>query len=726
MRKIKQLMVLILSILTINTCLAQSVTIGPISGASSYQTGPIYQRVTAQTAKYSKSAYLYTKDELNIPSGSTITKVEWLKANNATATGNNKFNVIISNTSKTTMGTSANYSEFLQNSQTVFSTDKMEFPATTNYWIPCPFSSGFIYEGGSLSILTDWAKVGTCVGPLTFYQKASVGKAIQVTSPVLIPQDALLLPTSGSLKPTIRITYTAPNMCSTLPNTGLAVSTNNVVCPNQQFTLSLTNKIAEGGISYDWQKSNSLSFNDAASIGNSSSVITSQTTETYYRCKVSCGSLVTYTNIIKIPINPFYNCYCPSTAQSPTDEEITHFKLGNLDKKSSVGTSVIFGVRAGDCGDLAPGEGSKKSLYSNYRDDKPTDIEIGSSVPFIVETSLCGTNGAYNRAAIFIDINRNGIFDDSEQIYLSPVVYGPTANVRKGFIKIPVTSQPGITGVRVIVNETQNAISACGSYSFGETEDYTINLVSDVNCDNTPTLISSDTKVCKGRSLLLYPSITGDSYQWIKNGQVVSGSTDFFYEPVVSEPTTFICKVKCGDVLKETESILIDLNKFTDCYCESGAGGQADEEIIDFTLNGVKVGLDCGKQAPGAKSYLNEYSDFKPNGSFTTLKKGSTYSFDIYDNDCDIPASPYYTASVGGWIDFNQNGVFDDNEKVLQVDGVTGPKHITGTITIPLNVMPGVTCLRLVLGGGLYGIYLTPCSKFQSGETEDHLVTITD
>ena len=132
MRKIKQLMVLILSILTINTCLAQSVTIGPISGASSYQTGPIYQRVTAQTAKYSKSAYLYTKDELNIPSGSTITKVEWLKANNATATGNNKFNVIISNTSKTTMGTSANYSDFLQNSQTVFSTDKMEFPATTN------------------------------------------------------------------------------------------------------------------------------------------------------------------------------------------------------------------------------------------------------------------------------------------------------------------------------------------------------------------------------------------------------------------------------------------------------------------------------------------------------------------------------------------------------------------------------------------------------------------
>jgi len=224
MRKITQLMVLMLSILTVHTCLAQSVTIGPISGASSYQTGPIYQRVTAQSSNYSKSAYLYTRDELNIPSGSTITKIEWLKANSATATGSNKFNVIISNTSKTTMGKSASYSDFLQNSQTVFSTTKMEFPATTNYWIPCPFSSGFIYEGGSLSILTDWAKVGTCTGPLNFYQKPFVGKSMQVTSSALIPQDALLLPTSGSLKPTIRITYTSPIMCSKLPNLKCVIS----------------------------------------------------------------------------------------------------------------------------------------------------------------------------------------------------------------------------------------------------------------------------------------------------------------------------------------------------------------------------------------------------------------------------------------------------------------------------------------------------------------------
>ena len=113
-------------------------------------------------------------------------------------------------------------------------------------------------------------------------------------------------------------------------------------------------------------------------------------------------------------------------------------------------------------------------------------------------------------------------------------------------------------------------------------------------------------------------------------------------------------------------------------------------------------------------------------GSLTTLQKGKSYSFTIVNDDCDIPASPYYNASVAGWIDFNQNGVFDTNEKVLQIDNCQGPITMNGTITIPISCQSGVTCLRLVLGGGLYGDYLTPCSKFQSGETEDYLITITN
>ena len=705
---------------------AQSVTIGSPSGTSGYLSGPIIRFSTNQSSNYSKFAYLYTKEELGIPSGSTITKVEWIKSNSASASGNNAFSVSLGNTNQTAFAATEYAGDLNRGSQMVYATTSLGYPSTSNYWLSFP-TGNFTYTGSSLLVVADFVKVGTATGPLNFYCKTAPGKVVQVYSPAQILDYTGLVPTSGSVRPTIRIWYTLPVGCTVAPSPGSITSTKNNMCPDETFTLALTEKITGGGINYEWQSSRDSSFTNPTIIGNQASVTTSQVTSSYYRCKVSCGNSFKFTPSLFIRTKPFYQCYCSSTAQSPADEEIVHFKLGNLDNTSSLGNlndPSASGLGYSECGELAPGENSFRSMYSNYRDISTEKIQIGSQVPFIVETAICGNSGAYNRCAIFLDANRNGVYETTEMIYLSSVIYGPTANVRKGFLTIPATAQSGLTGVRVVLSETQNSILPCGAYGFGETEDYTIELVTSLPSRSPGSVIASSTEICSGSQVLLYPQITypNATYQWYINDVFIPGATNFFYEPIITKDAFFSVSVNDN----QSSEVRITIKNFSDCYCESGAAQGADEDIVYFSLNGSSFSLPCTQKAPGQKSMLNRYSDYKPLGSLSTLKKGGSYNFVLVNDNCPVPQDPYYGASVAGWIDFNKNGSFDENEKVFQIDHCMGPKTMTGNISIPDDALTGTTVLRLVLGGGLWGPYLTPCSVFSSGETEDYTVSIED
>src|SRR5688572_2335362 len=92
-----------------------------------------------------------------------------------------------------------------------------------------------------------------------------------------------------------------------------------------------------------------------------------------------------------------------------------------------------------------------------------------------------------------------------------------------GNITIPVTATPGLTGFRIIVAEDNvgDDLQPCMTYTWGETEDYLINIVAPTPCAGTPvggSANSSEAVACTGENFTLSTTGTevaaGLTYQW--------------------------------------------------------------------------------------------------------------------------------------------------------------------------------------------------------------------
>ena len=302
-----------------------------------------------------------------------------------------------------------------------------------------------------------------------------------------------------------RINYTT-SACTGTPDPGNTISSASTVCPTTPFNLSFSNSVAGSGITYQWQSSlDNSSWSDIAGATNPT-YSTTHSVSTYYRCAVTCsGGGTGFSASLQVLATPPSGCYCTSTATSSADEDIFNVTVGTLNNTSS-------------CATTAPGVGSVQNRYSNYTSGTgapaPATLISGGTNPFSVQVGTCGGNFT-NSLAIFIDYNGDGSFSAAEKVYASAAgVVGP--NTRTGSFFIPSTAVAGPTLMRVICVETGNSanINACGTYTWGETEDY---LVTFIPC--TPATVatqpSSQTTTCGG-SATFTASIAGSfpTYQW--------------------------------------------------------------------------------------------------------------------------------------------------------------------------------------------------------------------
>ncbi len=100
----------------------------------------------------------------------------------------------------------------------------------------------------------------------------------------------------------------------------------------------------------------------------------------------------------------------------------------------------------------------------------------------------------------------------------------------------------------------------------------------------------------------------------------------------------------------------------------------------------------------------------------TTLNKGQSYPLSI------TPSLGYPTYPTNlftrVWIDYNQNGIFEDAEIVLAKNG---NQVATQSITVPATALVGTTAMRVSMKAGAYP---TACEVFDKGEVEDYTVNI--
>ncbi|QJD95540.1 S8 family serine peptidase [Mucilaginibacter robiniae] len=144
--------------------------------------------------------------------------------------------------------------------------------------------------------------------------------------------------------------------------------------------------------------------------------------------------------------------YCTSAPTSSADSRINNVTFSNINNTPTAGCTT----------------------YSDYT-ALTTQLEIGRTYPISLTLGTCGGN--FNKIAkVFIDWNADGVFNTTDELVAtSGVITGTgtfTANVT-----VPSTATSGNSSLmRVVLQETStaSAVTACGSYGKGETQDYRV------------------------------------------------------------------------------------------------------------------------------------------------------------------------------------------------------------------------------------------------------------
>ncbi len=223
------------------------------------------------------------------------------------------------------------------------------------------------------------------------------------------------------------------------------------------------------------------------------------------------------------------------------------------------GSELITQVRIG------PDITSYSIACTGYTDNTAINLNTyssGSTIQFIIYTNKCAgwTGGISPKACkIFMDWNNDGVFDLNETVYTSTTTYSWTHTFLANVI---IPSNVNCTQVRARIVYTRlgwggwpvpAAINSCGTYNYGETEDYLITIGSCFSVD-----AGVDQIICENDTTALNPPIVaGANYSWSPNIDISNTNTS---NPNIypSATTTYILTVdSLGFIASDSVTIYV-------------------------------------------------------------------------------------------------------------------------------------------------------------------------
>ena len=174
--------------------------------------------------------------------------------------------------------------------------------------------------------------------------------------------------------------------------------------------------------------------------------------------------------------------YCTSKGTSQAYEYIKLVQLGNINRTSGADGGYYNGTAIS------------------------TSVAAGSSQTISYQTGFTGSGYAeYFR--IYADWNQNGVFTDAGEQLVSSTNTAIVTTVRSASFTVPTTAKNGPTRLRVVMSDN-SATNSCGSYSYGETEDYTISVTGGTL--TAPATLTGGSTSNEARVLSMYPNPATD------------------------------------------------------------------------------------------------------------------------------------------------------------------------------------------------------------------------
>ncbi|WP_297512423.1 GEVED domain-containing protein, partial [Flavobacterium sp.] len=407
------------------------------------------------------------------------------------------------------------------------------------------------------------------------------------------------------------------------------------------FTVAST---ATGTVTYQWQRATTLNgtysnvvnatpanitYNGANTA--TLSVVTTSTTATgsgnFYRVIITSNGCAVTSTGASLTVNN----YCqPTTTIGGATDSMTNVVITNVNQSTNVTQA-------------STASSPWFTLYNNT----PLNVTQGQNMSVSITFGSDGTQFS----AVWVDYNRDGLFSDTENVALASASAGGGATVTYNFT-VPFTSSTGITRIRVRggSDSAYTAAGSCTSSSYGETEDYFINIIAAPSCAGTPavpTAASSVSAACANSTINL--SLSGISaelgytYQWFRRS-LPSGS----FEPIAGATASTYAYVIPGS--SEIYATITCTN--------SGLSSNSNTLTVTTSLCNYTVTRSTGITYNSIMSTGSTYTTLLGSGSTTPITNGD----DGRTNVVSLAGTTFkyngaavtgFYATTNGWMTFN-------------------------------------------------------------------------
>jgi PKD-like domain/GEVED domain/Secretion system C-terminal sorting domain/HYR domain len=204
-------------------------------------------------------------------------------------------------------------------------------------------------------------------------------------------------------------------------------------------------------------------------------------------------------------------------------------------------------------------------------------------------TMSFSTNNVYNQGfSVWVDWNNDLVFSVDEQMVS---VYQSSTSANGSFL-IPSGTAIGLHKVRVRSEYMAAPSDPCATLSFGETEDYSINVTAGIACSGAPTPgntiangLAASLSVCSGTTiaLTLQNATTGSgvTYDWQSSSALMgpytsTGITASSFSIAINSPTYYQCTVTCSGTTSISVPVLADLANCIDMTTGSSTSCNAN------------------------------------------------------------------------------------------------------------------------------------------------------
>lgn len=483
----------------------------------------------------------------------------------------------------------------------------------------------------------------------------------------------------------VNVTTLTPDTQAPTAPTNLAASGTTSTTTNLSWTGSTDNVGVTG---YDVYQGATLK----ATVAATSYVVTGLSPSTAYSftvyAKDAAGNISSVSNTASVTTLVASLTYCTSKGNSIADEQIGRVQIGTINNPSSGGTG--------------------------YTDFTSLSANVTRGAAYTITITPTWTSTAYSEGySVWVDYNQNGLFTDAgEQVYTKAA---STATPATGSFTIPSTATLGATRMRVSMK--YNAIpTSCETFSYGEVEDYTLNVqavVADVQAPTAPTNLAASGTTSTTTNLSWTASsdnvaVTGyNVYQGATLKATVTTTSYSVTGLTASTAYTFSVKAKdaAGNISAASNVVNVTTLSGALTYCTSQGNSVADELIGRVQLGTIN------NASTGGTGYTN----------FTAISTNITRSTAYTITITPTWTSSAYPEGYAVFIDYNMDGDFVDAGETVYTKTASTTTPVSGTFTVPATAVLGSTRMRVSMK---YNGVPTSCETFSYGQVEDYTVNV--